>query len=373
MVARTSSRATLESVAARAAVSRQTVSNVLNAPHLVREATRQRVYDAIADLRYQPHAGARALRTRRSRVMALRLEPLHDGINGAVLDRFLHAFTEEAHAAGYRIELFTGGDDASEIEQYEHMLDSADVDGFVLTSTHQGDQRTRWLIDHDVPFVTFGRPWGAPPDLDHPWVDVDGAAGTRAAVSHLRSAGHEHIGFLGWPKGSGVGDDRRSGWLAALLDEGVSRRRLKALDVEVEDGVNQGAAAMRSLLFMKAPPTAVVCASDSLALGALAGSTAVGATLAIVGFDDTPVASAVGLSSLTQPLRQVAQQAFALLVYRLEQPAGGPPPDPHRLLAPELVVRGNNSIPPRLIPLVNDSSPTAGPPSAARATKRSTA
>lgn len=373
MVARGSSRATLESVAARAEVSRQTVSNVLNAPHLVREATRQRVYDAIAALRYRPHAGARALRTRRSRVVALRLEPLRDGINGAVLDRFLHSFTEEAQAAGYRIELFTADDDNAEIAQYERMLDSADIDGFVLTSTHQGDLRTRWLIDHDVPFVTFGRPWGAPRDVDHPWVDVDGAAGTRAAVHHLLAAGHERIGFLGWPRGSGVGDDRRHGWRAALTEEGMTRRRLDALDMEVEDGVVQGSKAIRSMLATKAPPTAVVCASDSLALGALAASTSVGANLAIIGFDDTTVASAVGLSSLAQPLTEVAQQAFELLVYRLDQTTTGSPPDPHRLLAPRLVVRGNNSVPPRLVPLVTNRPPTARPPLAVRASKRSNA
>ena len=61
-----------------------------------------------------------------------------------------------------------------------------------------------------MPFVTFGRPWGAPDT--HSWVDVDNAAGTAMATRHLLDAGHRRIGFLGWPAGSGVGDARRDGW-----------------------------------------------------------------------------------------------------------------------------------------------------------------
>ncbi|HMO09989.1 MAG TPA: LacI family transcriptional regulator, partial [Actinotalea sp.] len=67
----------------------------------------------IDELGYRPHAAARQLRTRRSRVLGLRLEPTRDGINGAVLDRFTHALTEQAQIRGYRIMLFTAPDDAA--------------------------------------------------------------------------------------------------------------------------------------------------------------------------------------------------------------------------------------------------------------------
>lgn len=351
-------RPTLETVAARAEVSRQTVSNVLNAPHLVRPETAERVQAVIDELGYRPHAAARQLRTRRSRVIGLRLDPTRDGINGAVLDRFTHALTEQAQVRGYRVMLFTATDDDAEIGQYAELLDTVEIDAFVLTSTHHGDPRTRWLTDRGVPFVTFGRPWD--PEMDagpghggaphHAWVDVDGAAGTRAAAEHLHGLGHTRVAFLGWPAGSETGDDRRLGWRRAMRAAGsVADHELDALDVGVPDGVGSGAAAAQRLLDLVAP-TAFVCASDSLALGVLGAARESlprrSAPLAVVGFDDTPVARAVGLTSVAQPLTEAAGRALGLL---LDQLAGDPvtaPGDRHVLLCPSLVVRASSTPPP---------------------------
>lgn len=347
---RAAAHATLESVATRAAVSRQTVSNVLNAPHLVRAATQQRVRAAIDELGYRPNRAAQALRTRRSKLIGMRLEPIHDGINGAVLDRFLHALTEQAQRAGYRIELFVADDDDDEISQFEQMLVAADVDAFVLTSTHHQDPRTAWLADRGVPFVTFGRPWGAGPSTaEHRWVDVDGAAGTRAATEHLRGLGHHRIAFLGWPAGSGVGDDRRSGWSTAMEQAGVEPAERSTLDLAIQDDVSVGAAATRRLLARADRPTAVVCASDSLALGALTAATSLQMDLDVVGFDDTPVAAALGMSSVTQPLDAAAECVLGFLVPDLDgrpDGASAEPPDPYCLLVPRLVVR-EPTFPPR--------------------------
>lgn len=342
-----SSRATLEHVARRAQVSRQTVSNVLNAPHLVRADTTERVRAAIEELGYRPSTAARQLRTGRSRVLGLRIEPVRDGINGAVLDRFLHALTERAQARGYRVMLFTAADDEREIQQYDELLETADLDAFVLTSTHHGDRRTQWLGERDVPFVTFGRPWetdDGPVVEDHPWVDVDGAAGTRAAVEHLQQLGHRRIGLIGWPEGSDVGADRRRGWRNAMLRAGWDKDGLGQLEAAVPDGVAAGGRAAE-LLLEHSRPTALVCASDSLALGALHATRATDAPPAVVGFDDTPVATALGLTSVAQPLAEAADRALGLLLRRLDGGAG-PVPDPHVLLTPYLVVRASSTPPP---------------------------
>ncbi len=75
--------------------------------------------------------------------------------------------------------MFTATDDDHECALYEQLLDDHDLDAFVLHATHAGDRRTEWLTERRVPFVTFGRPWGAEPDAPerHGWVDVDGAQG----------------------------------------------------------------------------------------------------------------------------------------------------------------------------------------------------
>ncbi|MBO0871333.1 MAG: LacI family DNA-binding transcriptional regulator, partial [Micromonosporaceae bacterium] len=254
------SKATIATVARHARVSRQTVSNVINAPHLVREETRARVLASIEALGYRANQAARQMRTGRSQLIAVRIEPSRDGINGSVLDRFLHGLTESASVAGYRVMLYTAQDDTSEVAAYEELLAAYELDAFVLTSTHHGDIRTAWLAQHRIPFVTFGRPWGA--ETTHSWVDVDGAAGTAQATRHLLAAGHRRIGFVGWPAGSGVGDDRRDGWVRAMTEAGLDPA---GLCVGTPDGVDRGARAAAAMLAHADPPTAFVCASDSLA------------------------------------------------------------------------------------------------------------
>ncbi|MEU5939186.1 substrate-binding domain-containing protein [Micromonospora sp. NPDC047548] len=336
-------KVTIATVARHAQVSRQTVSNVLNTPHIVREETRQRVQEAIATLGYRVSQAARQMRTGRSRLIAVRIEPTRDGINGSVLDRFLHGLTETAEAAGYRALLYTAADAAAEIATYDDLLSAYDLDGFVLTGTDHGDSRTAWLADRGVAFVTFGRPWDDPDA--HPWVDVDGAAGTAQATRHLLAAGHRRIGFIGWPAGSGVGDDRRAGWRETLRAAGVDPT---GLDRETLDGIAEGERLAADLLAAAPPPTALVCASDSLALGALqaarpsapavraAPDGRPGAGVPVIGFDDTPVAAAVGLTSVSQPLRDAAARCVDLLTAVLDGPPRTPAPV---LLQPSLVVR----------------------------------
>lgn len=352
------SRPTLSTVAQHARVSRQTVSNVLNSPEIVRPATRERVLRAIADLDYRPNVVARQLRTRRSSVLGLRMPPAADGISGQVLDRFLHALTDEAQRAGLRVMLFTAEDDDAEIREYQNLRATTGVDGFVLANTHAGDPRTRWLAEHGVPFVTFGRPWDEDrPDGEtdasgvargedrHPWVDIDGRAGTRAATRHVLDAGHRRIAFLGWPEGSGVGDDRFAGWHAALADAGLAD---DAVVQRTPDGVAQGAAAATRVL-ARHDVTALVCVSDSIALGALtavrehAASHPGRPAVAVTGFDDTPVARAVDLTSVAQPVADVAARAVELMRAQIDGGAGpGVVPDRQVLIEPHLVVRATS-------------------------------
>lgn len=323
-------KVTIATVARHARVSRQTVSNVLNSPHIVRQETRQRVQDVINALGYRANQAARQMRTGRSRLIAARIDPTRDGINGSVLDRFLHGLTETADAAGYRVLLYTATDDEREIATYGDLLGTYELDAFVLVGTKYGDPRTEWLADRDVPFVTFGRPWDA---LDvHPWVDVDGAAGTAQATRRLLDAGHRRIAFIGWPVGSGVGDDRRAGWRDALRAAGVDPTGLHR---ETEDGIAEGERLMRDLLVTVAP-SAVVCASDSLALGALQAIRGVDPPVSVIGFDDTPVAAAVGLTSVSQPLGEAAARCVDLLTGVLDGDHETPTPV---LLQPSLALR----------------------------------
>jgi DNA-binding LacI/PurR family transcriptional regulator len=329
---------TISTVAEHAGVSRQTVSNVLNSPHLVREETRDRVLASVSALGYRVSAAARQMRTGRSRLLAVRIDAVRDGINGSVQDRFLHGLTESANVAGYRIMLYTATDMAEEIAAFDELLGAFELDGFVLDSTHRGDVRTAWLAEKGVPFVTFGRPWG---DLGrHPWVDVDGAAGTELATRRLLAAGHRRIGFIGWPEDDEVAGDRRAGWARTVQAAGIDPA---GLSTGTQDGIAEGEHAACQLLALPDPPTAFVCASDSLAVGVLrALDPAAPGRPAVIGFDDTPVAQAIDMTSVSQPIAEVAGRCIDLLIHRLERTPDGSVPEPEQiLLTPRLVVRSS--------------------------------
>ena len=343
---------TVDDVARAASVSRQTVSNVLNSPEIVKSATRERVESAIAELGYRPHASARRLRTRQSSTIGIRLDPVVNGISGSVLDSYLHALTERAAQRGMRITLFTATDPADEIEQFRTLRDGADVDAFVVTGTGYEDARLEWLIRERVPFVAFGRPWGE--DLDSPdrlWVDVDGYAGTHEAARHLIGRGLRRIGYLGWPEGSGTGDERRKGWAAAMTEEfGLDAAELDALTYRTEEGVPFARRLVEELFTRDHGLDALVCVSDSLALGAMMAVGEAGRkTFPVIGFDNTPVAKAVGLSSVEQRLDLVAAATLELLMGATGSrvlPHGEGADATHRLIVPKLVVRRSSHLAP---------------------------
>ena len=367
---------TVDDVARVANVSRQTVSNVLNSPGIVKPTTRGRVEAAIAELGYRPHASARRLRTRQSSTIGVRLDPVTNGISGSVLDRYLQALTEQAAERGMRIMLFTANDLDDEIDQYRTLRDGADVDAFVVTATRHADPRIGWLTAERVPFVSFGRPWGADMDAaNHLWVDVDGFAGHYEATRHLIGRGHTRIGYIGWPAGSGTGDERRRGWAVAMNEAfGLDEAELELRTTRTEEGVPQARRLIETMFAAEHDLEALVCVSDSVALGAMMAVNEAGRrSFPIIGFDNTPVAQAVGLSSVEQRLDQVAAATLELLMgatgRRVLPPGDKRPGDEegaadtrHRLVTPKLVVRRSS----HLAPVEETESADAGTAPAGR-------
>jgi DNA-binding LacI/PurR family transcriptional regulator len=330
---------TLADVAELAGVSRQTVSNAVNNPDLLRADTLVRVQDAIEELGYSPNRAARNLRTRASHLVGLRMTPGQEFTANAAIDRFVHSLVETTGEAGYHVLLFAG-DGNDPLQGYDDLLRSTAVDAFVVTDTYLGNPQAAWLRERRAPFVAFGRPWDDP-DATHPWVDVDGAAGTELATRHLLDKGHTRVAWIGWRKDSFIGEDRRAGWSQALKDRGLSTTGMAS---RVEDTVNSGREAS-AVLLDEAQPSAFVCASDTLAMGVLhtladRGLRA-GQDVAVVGFDDSQVAQVVrpGLTSVRQPLEEVAIHVVDALEGLLAHP---PRVGPGILLTPTLAVRGSS-------------------------------
>lgn len=330
---------TLADVAERAGVSRQTVSNAVNNPDLLRPDTLARVQGAIDELGYSPNRAARNLRTRASHLIGMRIGPAQEGTANATMDRFVHSLVETTRDAGYHVLLFAAETDDL-TTGYDDLLRSTAVDAFVITDTYLGNPQAVWLEERRAPFVAFGRPWDHL-DARHPWVDVDGAAGTALATDHLLDKGHQRIAWIGWRKDSRIGEDRRSGWLRAMHGRGLSTTGLAS---RVEDTVASGCEASAHLL-NQAQPSAFVCASDTLAVGVLRTLADRGLTpghdVAVVGFDDSQVAQLIppGLTSVRQPLEDCAVEVVRALAGLLGHP---PHVGPGVMLVPTLAVRGSS-------------------------------
>jgi DNA-binding LacI/PurR family transcriptional regulator len=324
-----------------AGVSRQTVSNVINAPERVAPETLARVRAAIDELNYRPNRVARSLRTQASRLLGYCVKPAVAGALNPVLDRFIHAITESAAEHGFHVLLFTAPDGGNGLDRYAELLAQRAVDGFVLSDTVVGDQRHHWLAAQSVPFVAFGRTWAD--EEQGSWVDVDGAAGIEQAVEHVHELGHRRIAFIGWPDGSGVGDDRLAGYHHACERLGVSPRVVRD-----EGSIEAGRRLADVLLNDSEPPTALVCVSDQAAHGALLAVSQrglrPGSDVAVTGFDDTPSAALPGieLTSVNQPIEDVGRSVVKMLLTSLgtdEEPGA---PATHLLLEPTLTIRSSS-------------------------------
>jgi DNA-binding LacI/PurR family transcriptional regulator len=331
---------TLATVADEAGVSRQTVSNALNNPDLLRPETLERVQSVIERLGYSPNRAARQLRSGASHLIGLRFEPAQEGTSNALMDRFLHSLVETASRTGHHVLLFSGNPH-DPLDGYEDLLRSTAVDAFVVTDTYAGTPQSGFLQERGAPFVTFGRPWDEP-DADHAWIDVDGAHGARIATEHLLEHGHRRIAWLGWEKTSRIGQDRRSGWEAAMRAAGVETA---GLGVRLTDNVD--AARMATHALMEDPSiTGFVCASDTLGIGVLHACAErrlrPGVDVGVVGFDDSLAAQVTwpGLSSVRQPLEQVAVEIVRILHTVL---AHQPLEELGRMLRPTLVVRRSST------------------------------
>ena len=327
---------TLATVAERAGVSRQTVSNALNNPELLREDTLARVQAVIEELGYTPNRAARQLRTRASHMIGLRFEPAQEGTSNALIDRFVHSLVEATARTGHHIILFSGDPDDL-LDGYDELLRATAVDAFVITDTYAGTPQADLLARVGAPFVTFGRPWDDPA-ATYPWVDVDGSRGAELATEHLIAAGHQRVAWLGWENTSRIGEDRRSGWSRAMAAAGLDAT---GLGVRIGDHVDAARMAAHELL-EDGTVTGFACASDTIAIGVLHALTErnlrPGADVGVVGFDDSLGAQVTwpGLTSVRQPLEQVAIEIVDLLhtVLSLKTPE-----NPARMLEPTLVVR----------------------------------
>jgi DNA-binding LacI/PurR family transcriptional regulator len=341
---------TIKDVAREAGVSIATVSYVLNnKTDAVSEDTRQHVWDAVARIGYTPNVTARNLRSSQSRLIGYAWHEVPQEQVNPVLDRFTYFLARHAEEAGYHILTFTYPPE-DPLPVYDDLIRSGRVDAFVISGTNLEDERIQFLLEKNVPFVSFGR---SNPDWDFSWVDIDGAAGTRAAMDYLASLGHQRIAFAGWDEQSSLaGTHRLAGYIEGLNAAGLPLRQ-----EYVYRGVQSEQSGCDALTyFLSLPsdeqPTAILAVSDLVAVGvkneAERRGIEIGRDLSLIGFDDAPMTQYLRppLTTIRQNVPEIAGIIIAMLEDQLNRANGIPVsgenrPPRQRLIAPELIIRGS--------------------------------
>jgi DNA-binding LacI/PurR family transcriptional regulator len=322
-------------VAARAGVSRTTVSFVLNGrtDRQISTATWRRVEEAAHELGYQAHGAARHLAAGTSLTLGFVLRQSAEQVAAdALLAGTLWGLAGAAREGGYRVlvEPLAPGEG-----RYRDLVRSRSVDGLVVSGPRTDDDDLAALVREGFPIVLQG----SRPDLEAPSVDVDNVAGARAAVEHLVGLGHRRIGCVtNAPLVYTAAAERLAGYREALTAAGIEPD--ERLVAEGMFDAASGHLAMVELL-RRGPLTAVFVASDVVAFGALRALRDAGLRVpedvSVVGFDDIPLAEHFDppLTTVRLPAHGLGAAAGRALIERI----AGRPVDLRRLLPTELIVR----------------------------------
>lgn len=305
------SRISIREVAIRAGVSVGTVSNVLNRPNIVAEATRARVQAAIDELGFVRNESARQLRQGRGRTLGVVLQSMANPY-----------FTDVARGAeaamnaeGFTALWCTSEDSADKERRCLDFLEEHNVSGVLITPVGRDDTRFAELRSRGLAVVILDR--GAGRDLCS--IRADHVAGGEMAVRHLLGRHHRRLAFVSGPLRQGPIHDRYTGAMGAARRAGLPGDAITRILLE-EMTPTAGQEAARRLLALDPLPTGVFCASDLLAIGLvnelLRAGVKVPAEISVVGYDDIELAatSAVPLTTVHQPRHDLGRISAELAI-----------------------------------------------------------
>lgn len=318
--------ATIRDVARRAQVSVATVSRALNGFENVSQDARGRVADAVRELGYVPHAGARSLSLARTNAVGVVLPDLH----GEFFSEIVRGMDREASRRGYLLllsNLHARAEQASLALRAMH----GRVDGLIVMAPHLSEDDLAAALPRGVPSILINTRDGSG---HRPAIHLDNAAGVHAVVEHLVALGRKRLVHIAGPKGNVDADERAAAFQEACAAHGVECETVRG-DFEEESGTD----AVLKLLAAERPFDAIFAANDNMAIGALIALRAQGVDVpgevAVAGFDDIPLARHVGLTTVSVHIDELGERALGRLLAAIAE--GEEAGD--ELHKPELLVR----------------------------------
>lgn len=331
MAKRRSGRGTLASLAAELGVSRTTVSNAYNRPEQLSDALREKILATADRIGYPgPDPTARSLRTRRTGTIGvLFTDHLSYAFEDLASVDFLAGMAEASYGSHVSLTLIPAGPDGESGINPQQLLSGAVVDGFVAYSVASDDPYLAAARARRLPIVLCDQP----KDADLPFVGIDDYAAIAPAARAVLAAGHRKIGILSIrldrERNDGpvtqerlasarlhVQRDRVQGALDVFAEAGLDPHAIPIIERHINDTPNNIDAA-RELLQRHPDLTAIVCTTDSMALGVLEYARQQGILvpedLSVTGFDGISTALGRGLSTVIQPNRAKGAAAGQML------------------------------------------------------------
>ncbi|HEX8471943.1 MAG TPA: LacI family DNA-binding transcriptional regulator [Brevundimonas sp.] len=330
--------ATIRDVARHADVSVASVSRALNGTSAVNESTRQRILHAIDVLRYVPHSGARSLSTSRTDTVGVILPDLF----GEFFSELIRGMDLAARAHGMHLIVSSSHDDADEASAAIRSMRGR-VDGLIVLSPYMNAATLTASMAGQTPVLLMN---GGAMDAARPSIVIDNRGGAITAVEHLLSLGRRRIAHISGPTGNLEAEARLLGYAEALAGTGVVSR---VLDGDFTQG--SGYRAVSQMLAGGERPDAIFAGNDMMAVGALLALQEAGVRcpedVAVVGFDDVPIAELVrpALTTMRIDIAGTGKHAMERLVALVKARNAGPGHGDvaNEIVRPTLVVRGSTT------------------------------
>jgi DNA-binding LacI/PurR family transcriptional regulator len=329
-------RITSIDVARLANVSQSAVSRTFSENGKVSDTTRAKVLAAARVLGYTPNVIARSLITQRTNIIGLVMADITNPFYPNVLEKF----TLRLREMGQQVFLITVPPDQDTDDLLPPLL-QYQVDAVIMTSATLSSEMARTLAQQGRPVILFNR---YVPDAGMSAVCCDNVEGGRLVANLLLDGGHKRVAYIAGKHDTSTNIDREKGFTDRLRERGVTEWLHEQGEYTYESGYEAACRLLRSAI----PPTAIFCANDIMALGALdAARSACGRRVpedvSVIGFDDIPVAGwpAYNLTTIRQPVNRMITATLDLLKERLDNPQAEPV---LKLLPGVLVARGSARI-----------------------------
>ena len=324
--AATSNTVSIANLADHLGLSAGTVSRALNGYPDIAVKTRERVQHAARELGYRPSSAARRLARGVVETIGFVLPNRDDRLSDPFLAEILDGLAAELATHDWDLLVAAVPEGLDEIEVMDRLIRDGKVGGFAVTRVRRSDPRVDFLRAADVPFVVHGRTENHD---DYAWIDIDNERAFVDAVDYLIGLGHERIAMLGGDLAMNFAWLRRQGFVKAMTAAGLDATMI--VDGVTDEVAAQSATA--SLLALPQRPTAMVCVTDAVAIGAIhaiaRAGLAAGREVSVIGYDGLPMGAVVepALTTMSQASYDAGREVGRMLLTQAGRPKGAPRPE----------------------------------------------